>query len=642
MSSTATARQIVPEITVSHSASPMKIVVVGHVDHGKSTLVGRILNETGALPEGKVEYLKEVCEKRGMPFEWAFVMDALQAERDQGITIDTAQIRFKSEARPYVIIDAPGHKEFLKNMVSGAASAEAAVLVIDAHEGVQEQSRRHGYLLHLLGLRQIAVAVNKMDLVNFDQVRFEEVKAEIVAYLNSIGVEPTHVIPVAARSGANISTSSSDTPWYTGPSVLGALDGFIPAKPATDLALRLPVQDVYKFDERRIIAGRIESGRLKVGDTLVFSPSGKVAKIATIETWGNSLASVSAGAGQSVGITLDEQIFVERGNVASLEHHVPHLSHSVKARVFWLGRGPLKVGSRYKLKLATAEHVVEVTAIERVIDVEDLANHQGSEVARNAVAEVVFRGKSPIAHDSFVDNPRLGRFVLVEGYDIVGGGVIAETPPEERLQNRSTHITVVPHKVDAETRAIANGHRGGVVWLTGLSGAGKSTIAMEVERQLFLKGWQVTVLDGDNVRNGLCADLGFSSADRTENIRRVGQVANLLAEAGMVVVTSFISPFRSDREKVRAIDPDAFHEIHIATDLAECERRDPKGLYKKARAGEIADFTGITSPYEPPELPELILSTRERSVDESVADLLRYIESTFSLTAREQANGWGL
>jgi bifunctional enzyme CysN/CysC len=642
MSNTATALKIAPEAKVSQSAAPMKIVVVGHVDHGKSTLVGRILNETGALPEGKVEYLREVCDKRGMPFEWAFVMDALQAERDQGITIDTAQIRFKTEARPYVIIDAPGHKEFLKNMVSGAASAEAAVLVIDAHEGVQEQSRRHGYLLHLLGLRQIAVAVNKMDLVDFSQDRFEEVKAEIVAYLNSIGVEPTHVIPVAARSGANIAVQAAETPWYRGPSVLGALDGFEPAKPTTDLPLRFPVQDVYKFDERRIIAGRIESGRLKVGDTLVFAPSGKMAKVATIETWGNSVASVSAGAGQSVGITLDEQIFVERGNVASLEHHTPHQSHNLKARVFWLGRGPLRIGSRYKLKLATAEHVVDVVAIERVIDVEDLANHQGSEVARNAVAEVVFRAKSPIAHDSFIDNPRLGRFVLVEGYDIVGGGVIAEVPAADETRGRSTHVTKVPHKVDSETRAIANGHRGGVVWLTGLSGAGKSTLAMEVERQLFLKGWQVTVLDGDNVRTGLCGDLGFSAADRTENIRRVGHVAHLLAEAGMLVITSFISPFRSDRDRVRAINPDAFNEIHVATAIEECERRDPKGLYRKARAGEIPDFTGVSSPYEPPLLPELSLDTGDKSVDETVADLLRYIEKTFSLTAREQADGWGL
>ncbi|CAA7624818.1 adenylyl-sulfate kinase [Magnetospirillum sp. SS-4] len=621
--------------------SPMKIVVVGHVDHGKSTLVGRILNETGALPDGKVEYLKDVCEKRGMPFEWAFVMDALQAERDQGITIDTAQIRFRTEARPYVIIDAPGHKEFLKNMITGAASAEAAVLVIDADEGVQEQSRRHGYLLHLLGLRQIAVAVNKMDLVDFGQARFDEVKAEIVAYLNSIGVEPTFVIPVAARSGVNISSASPETPWYQGPSVLGALDLFEQARPDSDLPLRFPVQDVYKFDQRRIIAGRIESGRLRVGDTLVFAPTGKSARIATIESWGvNQVAAVAAGAGQSVGITLDEQIFVERGQVASLAERAPSQSHTLKARLFWLGRQPLKVGSRYKLKLATAEHAVEVIAIERVIDVEDLANHQGAEVGRNAVAEVVFRGKTPIAHDSFLDNPRLGRFVVVEGYDIVGGGVIAEAGGVQQA-HKSTNITAVEHKVDGETRALANGHRGGVVWLTGLSGSGKSTISMEVERQLFLKGWQVTVLDGDNVRHGLCSDLGFSPDDRAENIRRVGEVAHLFAKAGMLVVTAFISPYRADRDRVRTIGPDAFHEVFVNTDLDECERRDPKGLYKKARAGQIPEFTGISAPYEAPDSPEMVLETTGKSIDECVAALIRYMEANFSLTAREQTESWG-
>ncbi|RAU21210.1 adenylyl-sulfate kinase [Paramagnetospirillum kuznetsovii] len=644
MSKTATALQTqYSEAPVSnaHSSAPMKIVVVGHVDHGKSTLVGRILSETGALPEGKVEYLKEVCEKRGMPFEWAFVMDALQAERDQGITIDTAQIRFATPFRPYVIIDAPGHKEFLKNMITGAASAEAAVLVIDADEGVQEQSRRHGYLLHLLGLRQIAVAVNKMDLVNFGQARFEEVKAEITVYLNSIGVQPTHVIPVAARSGVNISGPAAETPWYKGPSVLAALDGFEAAKPATDLALRFPVQDVYKFDQRRIIAGRIESGRLKVGDTLVFAPTGKSARIASIETWGvNATVAVSAGAGQSIGVTLDEQIFIERGQVASLAERAPSVSHTLRARLFWLGRNGLKVGSRYKLKLATAEYAVEVIAIERVIDVEDLANHPGAEVGRNAVAEVVFRSRTPIAHDSFLDNPRLGRFVVVEDYDIVGGGVIAEAGGVHQA-HKSTNITEVEHKVDFDTRALANGHRGGVVWLTGLSGAGKSTIAMEVERQLFLKGWQIMVLDGDNVRHGLCSDLGFSPEDRAENIRRVGEVAHLFAQAGMLVITAFISPYRSDRERVRTIHPDVFHEVHVATDLAECERRDPKGLYRKARAGEIAEFTGVTAPYEAPLSPEFTLDTSGKSIDECVADLLRYMEANFSLSAREQTQSWG-
>jgi bifunctional enzyme CysN/CysC len=620
------------ETTLRDDAAPLRIVVVGHVDHGKSTLVGRILNETGALPDGKVEYLKEVCDKRGMPFEWAFVMDALQAERDQGITIDTSQLRFHSGKRPVLIIDAPGHKEFLKNMITGAASAEAALLIIDAAEGVQEQTRRHGYLLHLLGLTQIAVAVNKMDLVGWSEERFREVEAEIRGYLGEIGVTPTHVIPVSARGGDNVKARSDNSAWFQGPTIIDALDGFHTAAPATDMALRFPVQDVYKFDTRRIVAGRIESGRLKVGDRLVFAPSGKSARVASIEGWaGADVSTVSAAAGQAVGVTLDEPIFVERGQIAHVGDAAPVIAYSVRARVFWLGREALRVGSRLKLKLATAEYSVEVAAIERVVDVEDLKHHDGGEVARNAVAEVVLRSRAPMALDNFADNARLGRFVLVHGYDIVGGGIVASAVGDAR------NLTEVEHKVTAEARAQANGHQGGVLWLTGLSGAGKSTIAMELERRLFLRGWQVTVLDGDNVRTGLNADLGFSEADRAENIRRVGEVAHLFAKSGMLVIASFISPYQADRDKVRAIDAAAFHEIHIATELAECERRDPKGLYKKARAGEIAEFTGISAPYEEPAEPELRLHTFGRTVDEAVAELQAYVERTLGLSSRERA-----
>ncbi|CDK97686.1 Adenylylsulphate kinase [Magnetospirillum gryphiswaldense MSR-1 v2] len=616
------------------SNTPLKIVVVGHVDHGKSTLVGRLLHETGALPEGKVEYLKEVCDKRGMPFEWAFVMDALQAERDQGITIDTSQLRFHTGNRPVLIIDAPGHKEFLKNMITGAASAEAAVLVIDAHEGVQEQSRRHGYLLHLLGLTQIAVAVNKMDLVDWSEARFQEVEAEIRAYLGGIGVTPTHVVPVSARGGDNINAVSEKSAWYKGPSVIGALDGFAAAAVATDLALRLPVQDVYKFDSRRIISGRIESGRIKVGDRLTFSPSGKSARVASIEGWaGSDITVLSAGAGQSVGVTLDEPIFVERGQVAHLAEAAPALAHEIRARVFWLGRDPLALGDRLKLKLATAEYHVEVAAIEKVIDVEDLGSHQGAQVGRNAVAELVFRSRGAMAFDTFGDNARLGRFVLVHGYDIVGGGIVGAA-----MDNRN--IFHVDHQVTSESRARANGHKGGVLWLTGLSGAGKSTIAMELERRLFQKGWQVNALDGDNVRHGLCSDLGFSPEDRSENIRRVGEIGHLFARAGMLVITAFISPYRADRDRVRAIDPEAFHEIHVATGLDECERRDPKGLYKKARKGEIIDFTGVSAPYEAPENPELTLNTDGKSVEETVSELVSYVEAQFGRNAVDTMTAW--
>ncbi len=606
----------------------LKIVIVGHVDHGKSTLVGRLLHETNSLPDGKVETLRQVCERRGMPFEWAFVMDALQAERDQGITIDVSQIPFKTERRPYVIIDAPGHKEFLKNMVTGAASADAAVLVIDAIEGVQEQSRRHGYLLHLLGLRQLAVVVNKMDAVDFSHARFDEVSAEIRGYLAEIGVTPTQIIPIAARHGDNIVSRSANTPWYQGPTVVEALDGFASAAQSTDLPLRFPVQDVYKLDHRRIIAGRVESGRLKVGDRLLFSPSGKTARVSSIEAWSVPKQPTLAEAGQSIGVTLDEQIFIERGQIASLLEDAPVSATVFRARIFWLGRAPLVAGRRYKLKLATAEHLIEVEKVERVIDVTDLASVANDVVERNAVAEVVLRARSPLALDAFVDNPRTGRFVLVDGYDIVGGGVVSSDGLELRCapSHVASDITAVSHKVTPLARQQANRHKAGIVWLTGLSGSGKSTIAMEVERRLFQRGWQAFVLDGDNIRHGLNSDLGFNPEDRAENIRRIGEVANLFVQAGMIVITAFISPYRSDRDRVRAINPQAFNEIYLKADVEECERRDPKGLYAKARQGGIPEFTGISAPYEEPIRPELVIDTKALTVDEAVEAVLRHIE----------------
>ncbi len=611
------------------SLSALKIVIVGHVDHGKSTLVGRLLHETGALPDGKIESLREVCDKRGMPFEWAFVMDALQAERDQGITIDTAQILFKTERRPYVIIDAPGHKEFLKNMVTGAASADAAVLVIDAIEGVQEQSRRHGYLAHLLGLRQLAVVINKMDAVAFAEARFNEVAAEISSYLAEIGVTPTEIIPAAARHGDNILHRSAKMPWYGGPTVIEALDGFAPAAEATSLPLRFPVQDVFKFDHRRIIAGRIESGRLKVGDRLLFSPSGKTARIASIEAWHVETKAVTAVAGQSIGVTLDEQVFIERGQIASHLEDAPLGTDVFRARLFWLGRAPLSAGRRYKMKLGTAEHSVVVEKVERVIDVTDLASVNTDWVEKNAVAEVILRARGKMAVDEFVDNPKTGRFVLVDNFDIVGGGVISMKGfPDRRCKPDAVgdDITAVAHKVTMQDRQAVNRHKSGILWLTGLSGSGKSTIAMEVERRLFAKGYQVFVLDGDNVRQGLNADLGFSPEDRAENVRRIGEVAHLFAQAGMVVIAAFISPYRADRDRVRATAQGLFHEVYVKAPLEECRRRDPKGLYAKARQGNLNEFTGVSAPYEAPLRPDLEIDTAALSIDEAVEMVLHYVE----------------
>ena len=611
---------------------PLKIVIVGHVDHGKSTLVGRLLHDTGSLPEGKVEAIRAMSERRGMPFEWAFLLDAIQAERDQGITIDTTQIRFRTERRPYVIIDAPGHKEFLKNMVTGAANSEAALLLIDAAEGVQEQSRRHGYLLHLLGVRQVAVLVNKMDLVGYAAERFGQVAEDYRAYLAGLGVEPVAFIPVSAREGDNIVRHSPAMPWYQGRSVVQTLDRFAHLPPPVDRPLRMPVQDVYKFDHRRIIAGRIESGSLAVGDEVVFSPSNKTARIRTIEAWNVPEAPERAVAGQSIGITLDEQIFIERGEVMSHLEGAPMESNVFRARVFWLGRAPLETGRQYLMKLGTTEARVTVEAIERVIDTDDLSSRPADRIPRNGAGEVVLRARRLLAVDEYEDNPATGRFVLVEDHLPVGGGIISmEGYPDQRrlVTVKSTNIHAVGHAVTREARQARNGHKGGVLWFTGLSGSGKSTLALALERELFAKGYHVYVLDGDNIRAGLSSDLDFSPDDRAENIRRVGEVAALFADAGFIAISAFISPYRADRERARAAAGGDFHEIWIRASLETCERRDPRGLYRRARAGEIPDFTGISSPYEPPGSPDLVIPTDELPVEACVAVLMRYVEERF-------------
>ncbi len=618
-------------------AEPISLVVVGHVDHGKSTLVGRLLHETGTLPEGKIEAVEAMCRRRGMPFEWAFVTDAFQAERDQLITIDVSHIRLKTPARDYMLLDAPGHREFLKNMVTGAASADGAILIIDAAEGIREQSRRHGFLLSLLGIRQILVVVNKMDLVGYDASRFAAIDAEFKSYLANLGLAPTRVVPVAARAGVNLSRRGDEMGWYDGPTLLQALEGLRPQPSLGDLPLRLPVQDVYRFDERRIIAGRIETGHIRVGDRLLFSPSNKTAVVKTIEAWHAPGPIHEAHAGQSTGITLEEQIFIERGEVISHAERPPIETNVFRARLFWLGDHPLRLGERYLLKLHTMAAPVEVQSIERVIDPADLSTAEAAQVERHGIAEVVLRTRALLALDPYAENPRTGRFVLVEDHLPVGGGVISmEGYPDQRelVAVRSTNLTAVAHRVSNELRENRAGHRGGVLWLTGLSGAGKSTLAMEVEQRLFAKGYNVYVLDGDNVRRGLNSNLGFSADDRAENIRRVGELAALFADAGFIVITAFISPYRSDRERARAAAPGRFHEVYVKADLAVCERRDPKGLYRRARAGEIKEFTGVSAPYDPPDAPELVVDTNSQAASDCAAEIVAYIEKSFLLDPR--------
>ena len=618
-------------IQIPQSTARLRVVFVGHVDHGKSTLIGRIFYDTKSLPDGKVEQIQAACKEEGMEFEYAFLLDSLLEEQEQNITIDTTQIQFRTDKRPYVIIDAPGHKEFLKNMITGAASADAAVLLIAANEGVREQSRRHGYLLSLLGISQVVVAVNKMDLVNYSQTVFDSVVTEYTEFLSQIGLTARHFVPISARNGVNVAQSEihspeSAMPWYTGPSITDMLDTFEPPKPVQDQALRFPVQDVYRFDERRIIAGRIDTGTLRVGDTLVFSPNNKTSTVASIERW-NAPSTDLAVAGESVGITLTEQIFVERGHIASLEKDAPIESDRFKARLFWMGQRPLAIGSRHKLKLATQELDAEVISIEKIIDastLENLDDHR-DHIAKNDVAEVTIQTRGALVMDNHDRNPLLARFVIMDDRNVAGGGIIFGGTYTDRARVKSANIFWSEGEITAQSRALRNGHKGAVVWPTGLSGSGKSTISQAIERELFSRHMHVYVLDGDNVRHGLNANLGFSHEDRIENIRRVAEVARLMADSGLIVITAFISPYRTDRRRAREISLEGggdFIEVFVDAPLSVCEQRDPKKLYKKARAGEIKDFTGIDAPYEAPTDPEIVVKTDELTLEECVTSVL--------------------
>jgi bifunctional enzyme CysN/CysC len=519
-------------------------------------------------------------------------------------------------------------------MITGAASASAALLLIDAKEGVQEQSRRHGFLLSLMGIRQLVVLVNKMDLCGFDEKVFRSIEVEYSAFLVRLGLKPSVFIPICARDGDGLASRSPRMPWYQGNTVVEALDAFeAPPRPVHQ-PLRFPVQDVYRFDHRRILAGRIESGTLRVGDRLVFRPSGKSSVVNTIERW-NAPSTLSSSAGESIGITLAEQIFVERGQVASHEADPPSVSRDFHAKLFWMGRAPLPIGKRVKLKLTTQEVDCEILSIDRVIDASTLDESAGGakEIRRNDVAEIVLRARQPVAFDPHTSIAETGRFVLVDHREVSGGGIVTSPghPGASETGLKSSNLTWAQGEVLASERALRNGHQGAVVWLTGLSGSGKSTIAALLERELFNRGIQACRLDGDNLRYGLSANLGFSPEDRSENIRRAAEAGRILADAGLVVISSLISPYRADRARVREIMREGqarFFEIFVRCPLEVCESRDPKKLYARARAGEIPQFTGISAPYESPENPELTVRTDQQTPEESAASILDYLIQT--------------
>jgi bifunctional enzyme CysN/CysC len=572
----------------------VRIVIVGHVDHGKSTLIGRLLFETGSLPDGKLEHLKAVSARRGMPFEWSFLLDALQTERDQGITLDTSQIRFRTAARDFVLIDAPGHAEFLRNMITGASQADAALLIVDAAEGVRDQTRRHGYLLHLLGVRQVAVVINKMDRVNFSETRFRDIETEISTHLVNLGLTPLAVIPISAREGDGVARRTDAISWYRGPTVVETLDSFSPARQPDELALRLPVQAVYKFDERRIVAGRIETGRIAVGDEIVIMPSGKTARVRSIESWPEPAEPPRAAfAGQSIGITLDTEIFLDRGDVVSTAAVRPKAAQRLRARVFWLNEEPLAVGASLTVRIGTAEARGTVAAIEKAVDPGALSASEASAVAQNHVGEIDIELSRPLAIDPYAVNARMGRVVLDLTGRISGGGLVLtlDPPAPTAREGTSPRRSLLRSMVSDAERALRTGHGGAIVWLTGRKGSGKSKLARAFERRLFDRGGAPVVLDSNDLRFTLNAGLGNGSADSAESIRRTAEIALHLAASGFIVIVAAHSPTGDGRSQARAIGGKAFYEIHVG-------------------AGAAADST-----FETPNAPDLGLDGKSQDLE---------------------------
>ena len=560
----------------------LNIVIVGHVDHGKSTLLGRLYADTGSLPDGKLEKVQAICRQQGKEFEYAFLFDAFLEEQEQGITIDTARTFFIWKGRQYIIIDAPGHKEFLKNMISGAARAEAALLLIDALEGVKEQSKKHGYLLSLLGVRQFAVVVNKMDLVGYRQDVFDGIEKEYREFLGQFKAVPERIIPVSAKLGDNIANRSANMPWYTGPTVLDTLSLFKKEAARSEQPLRFPVQDVYKFDARRIIAGRITAGKLKVGDHLVFSPSNKRANIRSVEAFNVDPPPTEGYAGQSIGITLDEQIFVERGEIATHQEHLPSVSTAFRANLFWLGKRPLERGRKYQLRVANKEVDCEVATIHRIIDTMDLAQQQGSmTVNKNQVAELTLRTKAPVAFDLSASFEATGRFVLVDEYDIAGGGIITELIHDDqeflREEARRRDFAWVKGEVGVEDRARQYGHRAAIVLFTGGRHTGKSLLARQLEGRLVADGRHAYLLDGENLRRGLDADLTEEERGQTDEMaRRYGEVARLLIDTGLIVVST-TNPFGLHyKEAVQAIRTLVHPAPVIAVHMTKTDEEPPQ------------------------------------------------------------------
>jgi len=560
----------------------MNIVIVGHVDHGKSTVIGRMLADTHSLPDGKLEQVRAQCELNSKPFEYAFLLDALKDEQAQGITIDAARVFFKTSRRPYLILDAPGHIEFLKNMITGAARAEAALLVIDAAEGVQENSRRHGYMVSLLGVRQLAVLVNKMDLVDWDQAVFDRIRSEYGAFLDQVGIRPSAFIPVSGRDGDNIAGRSAHLDWYQGPTVVDALDAFRSEPAPVERPFRMPVQDVYKFtkqgDDRRIVSGTIDSGTVKVGDPVIFYPSGKKSRVKSIEAF-NRPAQSRAEAGHAIGFTLNEQIYITRGEVATLETEPrPQVTTRLRVSLFWLGKSPMVKRKDYMLKLGTARVTARVEEILRVMDASTLdSTEQRAAIQRHDVAECVLKLDRAIACDLAEDIPTTSRFVIVDDFEIRGGGIVREALPDRQASVRDRvllrNYKWEPSIIQPERRAEKYNQKAALILVTGEHESDRKGVAKAIEGKLFEDGKVVYFVGIGSVLYGVDADIERKPENRLEHMRRLAEVANLMLDAGMILIVAAAELTQEDLEVIKtAVQPDWIETIWagdtITTDLA--------------------------------------------------------------------------
>jgi bifunctional enzyme CysN/CysC len=598
----------------------LRFITCGSVDDGKSTLIGRLLHDTKLILDDQVSALESDSRRHGTQGEaidFALLVDGLAAEREQGITIDVAYRFFATDKRKFIVADCPGHEQYTRNMATGASTADLAVVLVDARKGLLTQTRRHSYIVSLLGIGHVVLAVNKMDLVGYSQATFEAIADEYRALAASLGITEVTAIPLSALQGDNLLARSPATPWYRGPALLEHLETVQVARTAADIGFRMPVQWVCRPDQDfRGFAGTVAAGSVSPGDAIAVLPSGQRSRIARVVTAAGDLK--HAEAGQAVVLTLADEIDASRGDVIATAARAPEIADQFAAHLLWMGDRPLLPGRPYWLRIGAREVGAQVTEIKHRVDVNTQEELAAKSLELNEVGYCNLYLDQAVAFEAYADSRELGAFILIDRQDnaTVAAGTI------DFALRRAGNIHWQRMDVDKSTRAAIKHQRPRCLWFTGLSGAGKSTIANLVEKRLTALGRHTYLLDGDNVRHGLNKDLGFTDADRVENIRRVAEVAKLMVDAGLIVMVSFISPFRAERRMARALFAEGeFLEVHVDTPLAVAEARDVKGLYAKARAGELRNFTGIDSPYEAPESPEVVLDTMAES-PEVLADRL--------------------